>query len=273
MLSMAEKLTLQGKEACLSGGSGDHVILAPQFAEAVAAATLHGLTPEPAPDNTKWLARCGKLKVCIVQLTPQRRWIKWISDDSPVPFGPGATYAEYSLATPYVVLKVPFWDRHIIPRIEVFYRNRPLTKWDGKGGELFFPNLLNVSVHAYECVAWFCSQHLAAAGKAVSMQKAVDAVVHHLFGGGFNASSEMHEGLSAFGLCVREKVDERVTEVQRWAEASRHDPRFVLSVEWKTTGLTIKDLVERELKFHNLAPAPQTAAAMGNILLSTIKPK
>jgi hypothetical protein len=271
---MAEKITLQGKEACLNGGTGEtHVIPLSQFAEEVAAATLRGLTSEPLPDNLKWAPECGKLKIYIVELTPQLRWIKWLADNSPRPFGREAAYAEYRLATPYVVLKVPFWNGHIIPRIEVFYRNQPLESDDGQGGELFWPNLYNVSVNAYGCTAWYCSQHLAVARTPGPVQHALHEVVHHLFGGGFNASSEAHEGLSTFGLCAQEKVDDRVTDVHRWAEASQQDPRFILSVHWKTTGLTIRDLIESELKHHKIARAPRTAQALGNMLLRKAKPK
>jgi hypothetical protein len=271
---MAEKITLQGKEVCLNGDTAEpHVFPLSSLAEEMVAATLRGLTPEPTPDNVKWSPECGKLRIWIVQLTPELRWIKWLAPHSRHRYGPKAEYTEYALATPYVVLKVPVWDGHIIPRIEVFYRNQPLEHYDGEGGELFWPNLLNVSVNAYQCTAWFCSQYLTMARKIGTMQSRLNEVAHHLWGGGFNASSEAHEGLSTFGLCVKEKIDERVTDVARWAEASQTDPDFVLTVKWKTTGLTIKDLVEREVKFHKLPPAPRSVRSLVTSLLGRAKPK
>jgi hypothetical protein len=271
---MAEKITLEGQMACLTGETaGNHTIPLCRFAEGVAESTVRGLTSEPLPDNVKWFVECGKLRICIVELTPQVRWIKWLADKSPQPFGPEATYTEYRLATPYVVLKVPFWGRHIVPRVEAFYRNERLQSADDKGGELFWPNLYNVSVNAYDCTAWYCSQYLSVSRTPGPIQTGLDEIAHHLFGGGFNASSEAHEGQSTFSLCKQKKVDARVTDVHRWAEASEQDPRFVLGVKWKTTGLTVRELIDRELKFHNIAVAPQTAQALGNILLRKSKPK
>jgi hypothetical protein len=130
-----------------------------------------------------------------------------------------------------------------------------------------------VSVHAYECTAWYCSQFLSEARVRTKLQTGLDAVVHHLFGGGFNSSSEAHEGLSTFGLCVKENVDPRITNVSRWEEASKQDPRFVLNVKWKPTGLTVKDLIERELKFHNLTSVPRSVQTLGTIVLRKAKPR
>jgi hypothetical protein len=272
----AEKIIMEGQDARLTSddkSAGTHSLSLEQFVEGIVESTVRGLSPEPLPDNVKWCVECHSLSIYIVQLTPQVRWIKWLDDNSPEPYGPGAVYAEHRLATPYVVLKVPFWGPRIVPRIEVFYRNRPLESLDGDGGALFWPNLYNVSVNAYRCTAWYCSQHLPEARVRTKVQAGLNAVVHHLFGGGFNASSEAHEGLSTFGLCVQEKLDPRITDVQRWAEATRKDPRFVLGVEWKPTGLTVKDLIERELKFHKLSARPQNTQALGTILLRKAKPK
>lgn len=273
---MAEKITIEGKHVSLTSNNSTadtHTTSVQQFVEGIVESTVCGLSSEPLPDNIKWCVQCHKLTICIVQLTPEMRWIKWLADDSPHPFGPGATYVERQLATPYVVLKVPFWGQRIVPRIEVFYRNHPLESLEGDGGALFWPNLYNVSVNAYDCTAWYCSQHLAEARVCTKLQAGLNAVVHHLFGGGFNASSEAHEGLSTLGLCVKENVDPRVTDVKRWAEASKQDPRFVFKVNWKPTGLSVMDLVERELKFHKLSAYPQNVRAVGNIVLRRAKPK
>jgi hypothetical protein len=272
---MAEKITIEGKHVCLTGDSktaGTHTVPVKQFIDGVMESTVQGLTPESLPDNIKWIVRSHKLTLCILQLTPEVRWMKWVAPNSPVPFGPGATYVEHRLATPYVVLKVPFLGQRIVPRIEVFYRNHSLDQ-DGIDGALFWPNLYNVSAHAYECTAWYCSQHLPEARAKTTLRDGLNAVVHHLFGGGFNASSEFNEGLSTFGLCAKENVDRRVTDVNRWAEATLQDPRFVLEVDWKPTGLTVKDLIERELKFHKLAAYPESVQAMGTIILRSSKSK
>ena len=133
--------------------------------------------------------------------------------------------------------------------------------------------MFNVSVNAYNCTAWYCSQYLDIARVGKSIEAGLDAVIHHLFGGGFNASSDFHEGLSTFTYCVQEQIDPRVGDVARWEEESKADPKFVLTVPWKSTGLTVRELIDRELKFHKLSPVPATVGAWGNILLRQAKPK
>lgn len=270
---MTERITIEGEFAHLSNATtGTHSIPVERFVEGIADTMIHGLTPEPLPDNVKWFIRCGNLTVCIVQLTPKLRWIKWLADDSPQPFGPGAVYVDRQLATPYVVLKVPFRGQRIVPRIEVFYRNEPLESLAGEDGALYWPNLYNVSVNAYHCTAWYCSQYLPKLHAPIRIQTGLDEVAHHLFSAGFNASSEFHEGLSTFGLYAKENSDPRVSDVKNWEAASIQDPCFVLKVKWKPTGLTVKDMIERELKFHQAPATPKCARALGNILLRKAKP-
>ncbi len=133
---MTERITIEGRQVSLASGntSGDvYSISIEQFIEGLIESMVRGLTPEPVPGNVRWLVQRQNLTLCIVELTPEVRWIKWLADNSPVPFGPEALYAEHRLATPYVVLKVPFWGQRIVPRIEVFYRNQPLESLDGDG--------------------------------------------------------------------------------------------------------------------------------------------
>ena len=271
---MSEIIVIEGREARLTTGSGEpKTVDAGLLAEGISANMIRGLTPAPLPDNVKWMVQLGQLTICIVQLTPEWRFVKWLADNSPRPFGEGAIYSDRKLATPYVVLKVPFLRDRVIPRVEVFYRNEPLRSLEGEAGTLYWPNLFNVSVNAYNCTAWYCSQYLDMAQAGKSIEAGLDAVIHHLFGGGFNASSDFHEGLSTFTFCVQEQIDPRVSDVARWEDESKADPKFVLTVPWKPTGLTVKALIDRELKFHKLSPVPATAGAWGNILLRQAKPK
>jgi hypothetical protein len=265
---MAETITIQGKEACLTSDSGQtHVVAVDDFSRGITDSTAYGMFDEPIPDNVKWMVHCGPLTVCIVEFKPELRLLKWLSKDSPVPYGPKAVCTPRQLATPYVVVKVPFRRERIVPRVEVFYRNEPLRGLDGADGELFLPNLLNCSPNAHGCMSWFCTQYLAKSEPIVGITAGLNGVAHHLWGGSFNASSEAHEGNSGFSLSRAKKVDARVTDVDRWEAESRKDPRFVLSVEWLKTGLTIRQLVLQELAVHAQAPAPNSAADLGNIIL------
>jgi hypothetical protein len=235
--------------------------------------SVHGMTDEPLPDNVKWLVTCGSSQICIVELKPEIRRIMWLDEkNSPVPFGPEALVRERRLATPYVILKVPFGRGKVLGRVEVFYRNEPLRSMDGPGGALYWANLLNVSPHAYNCTAWFCTQYLSAEMPRAGLQAGLHAVTNHLWGGSFNRSSEAHEGASTFSKAVQEKVDPRVIDVDRWEAESDKDPRFVLTVPWKPVGLTVRELIEKELTLQKVWPQHFDAAALANHLLRAAKP-
>jgi hypothetical protein len=271
---MSESIVIKGKSAKLSTSRGDeHQVELQAFCEAVAESTIQGFEDEPNPDNVVWNVRCGPLRVCIAQLKPELRLVRWLRADSPIPFGPEALTSQRQLATPYVILKVPFLRGRLLPRVEVFYRTAPLRAKDGPDGALFFPNLFNVSPHSYECISWFCTQYLPIRKLPSGTAAGLDAIIHHLWGGEFNASSEEHEGMSTFGLTVREKVDQRVASVECWESASRKDPRFVLNVPWLDAQVNVAQLIEREMKFHRVTSCPATVRNLGNLLLRRSRPR
>ncbi len=271
---MTERIVIEDKQVRLETSGGQSVnVSVQQFSTSVGESVIHGLTDEPIAYNTRWHVRCGPAEVCIVQLNPELRWIKWLSPDSPVPFGPEATSVDRCLATPFVILKVPFRRGRIVSRIEVFYRNEPLSLIHGPGGALFFPNLLNVSPWSHDCTSWFCSQYLGKAMTQSGIEPGLDAVVHHLFGGSFNASSEEHEGESTFSLAGRKKLDRRATDVLRWEEASRQDPSFVLQVKWLPAEVDVKKIILHELQMQRVPLAPHTLAELGNLMVRKARPR
>ncbi len=225
---------------------------------------MRGLTDEPLPPCARWRVTCGAQTIWVLELEPALRWIRWLDPESPIPLGEEALYRDFRLATPYVVVVVPFANGRVTPRCEVFYRNEPLT---GLDSELHWCNLLNVSPNSYGCVAWFCTQYL---GKALQQQvqaalaagsidaerarqmlsplRQLDAVLSHLWGGGFNQSSEHNEGKSCFSKASEDGLDPRVAgDVCRWEQCSIEDPRFVLDIAWKPTGKTVRGVIERHL--------------------------
>jgi hypothetical protein len=246
-----ERITLRDGEAQVTGGDGASTrATLSGFSRGITHASVVGLDDESIPDHVKWQVRCSQLTVCIVELSPALRPLKWIDEQhSPVPFGPNATYQERRLATPYVVLKVPFLKGRLVSRVELFYRNGPLRRLDD---ELYWCNLLNVSPNAYGCTAWVCIQYLKSERIGSGITNGLDALVHHLWGGGLNRSSEEHEGSSAFSKCQQDAVDPRVTDVERWEAESVLDPRFVLGVPWKPAGMTVRRLIESELNYHGV---------------------
>jgi hypothetical protein len=262
---MPERIVIQDTEAHVTGGDGADV-RADQggFVDALCQAAVQGMAHEALADNLKWKVVCGKVTVCIVELKPQLRRAQWIAADSPVPFGPKAVYRERRLATPYVILKVPFLNDQIVGRAELFYRAEPLRTLDDP---LYWCNLLNVSPNAYGCLAWLCTQYLGQEKIVPGITGGLDAIVHHLFGGGFNLSSERSEGASAFSKAGADGLDARVTDVDRWEAESVRDPRFVLAVKWKPVGLTVGQLLMKELGLHGCLRKLGTVTELVNVLL------
>ncbi|NLX99633.1 MAG: hypothetical protein GXY83_26165 [Rhodopirellula sp.] len=271
---MTERIIIEGRTARLSNGDGTGCEADVEaWVRQINRFSVAGRGVEPIPDNVKWIVSCGGTEVFIVELKPELRRILWISEDSPAPFGPEAKATAHRLATPYVVLKIPFRRGRIVPRVEVFYRNEPLARIDGPGGALYWPNLLNVSPNAHDCTSWFCTQYLAAEPIRGGRAGALSAVVHHLWGGHFNRSSEFHEGQSAFGKAALDGVDPRVTDVKRWEAESVRDPRFILSIPWRATELDVSKLIDLELCAQGIAAqAPGSVSELANPLMRAARP-
>ena len=227
-----------------------------------------GFDDSPLP-NLAWKVEAGPLTVCVVELEPALRRLEWIHPHSPLPYGPEAIYTPRRLATPYVVLKVPFLHGTIVPRTELFYRTRPLNSLDD---ELYCSNLLNVSPHSYGCRAWICTQYLHAERPKPGVTPGLKALLHHLWGGGFNRSSERHEGSSAFQKASEDKVDPRIIDVDRWEQESIKNPRFVLDVKWKPVGVTVRQLIQEELDRHKAVRDLTRTGELVNLLSATRLP-
>lgn len=263
----AESITILGRNIRITGGDGgEQQGEAARFFDAVHRASVCGLDDFPLPHNVAWKIDAGPLTLCILELEPALRRLEIVAADSPLPFGPGATYVPRRLATPYVILKVPFLKGMIIPRCELFYRNEPLRRIDDP---LFWSNLLNVSPNSYSCRAWICTQYLSHESPQTGIVSGLDALLKHLWGAGNNRSSESHEGASCFSKAVAEKVDPRVTDFDRWEKESITDPRFVLNVKWRPVGLTVRQLIEAELQHHRVKRDLGSTAELVNIFLGS----
>jgi hypothetical protein len=101
----------------------------------------------------------------------------------------------------------------------------------------------------------------------------LDALLHHLWGGGFNRSSEQHEGSSAFKKAGEDKIDPRVTDVDRWEQESIKNPRFVLDVKWKPVGVTVRKMIQEELDRHKAVRDLGRTGELVNLLSATRQPK
>ena len=74
------------------------------------------------------------------------RQLRWIANDSPAPFGEGATYRKVRLSVPYAITFAVYQQQgeglFLGASNELYFRNEPLR---GRGDRLGYPALLNVS--------------------------------------------------------------------------------------------------------------------------------
>jgi hypothetical protein len=219
---------------------------------------------EPIPEGVKFIRKRGGAVVLVIEEKPQLRTVRWLTDQSPVPYGPGAQYRPARLAFPFVVLVVVLNGGALTGLQQCFYRNAPLESFSDS---LLYPNLYNVAA-AYGQDCWLCLVNLKKDLTRMKWENRVREIRKHLWGAGFNQSSEHHEGMSYWGQM---KVDPRVESLDRWEAESRKDPFFPLKVQWKPVGKTVGDVAERMLAA--LAPArfPATVEELAG-LLQGIKP-
>ncbi len=219
------------------------------------------------PDGVKAVRSEGPITIVVHETSPQVYSLKWIADDSAAPFGSGAKYRTVRIALPYLVTLLVFRNGSAAQPLtlsefsECFFRVAPLESFED---ELLYPALLNCSKFTPpegRPLSWICTQHLNFSSvnreptPAKRVRAGFRALRHCLLETGFNYSSENHEGASWFG--ESRGVDERISAVERWQEATAEDPLFVLEVPWLKTGLSLGQIVERI--FRNLGAINGTA--------------
>lgn len=208
------------------------------------------------PDGVKCVLGRGRTAIWVYQQCPRVCNLQWIAADSPTPYGALAKYRTVRIALPYVILLLPFSPGPddlpaLQPRCECFFRNMPLESIDD---ELLFPAMLNCSKFRTEAghpLSWLCTQHVKfeplAALKPLQRRMRVSLVeiLRCLFETSFNYSSEKHEGASWYTETLRTCKDPRIATVEKWEEATKQDPLFVLSVQWLKTGRSLKAIADR----------------------------
>jgi hypothetical protein len=235
------------------------------------------------PPSVRFVRSRGPLLVWIAEFEPRVVNFRWIDGDSDQLFGPGTTYRNVRIALPYTVVFAVFHTQGdqvgLTNANEAFFRNAPLSNLDDR---LSVPALLNVSLYGPagddgpigvdgHPVAWICTQHIDAAAAGLAGRRRSKArpsarlyyeqLIHHLFDSGFNRSSEVHEGRSGFSETVARSVDDRISSVETWEQATDQDPDFVLGVNWLKTGYTAAGLLERIYARHHVADTKVTRVA------------
>lgn len=246
---METSITIKGDTASLVTPEGNEVALPlKELFERLDAAseTARGVHPP----GVRMVDSAGPLTVWVFEIPPGIRQLKWIAEDSPVPFGRGAQYRMVRIALPYLVILAVFRQGVITDHSECFFRVRPLE--DERTDTLLYPALLNCSRFQPaqgRPLSWICTQKLSRRDVMTErdprrrMQKGLRALCRCLLETGFNLSSDFHEASSWFS--ESKKVDPRVSSVEAWQEATRADPLFTLNVPWLETGKTVQQVVDR----------------------------
>ena len=222
------------------------------FASVLTQVSDHCLGDELLPRGVRYWYRRGDTLALAVEVPPHTRTVRWLDPGSKRPFGRGASYGDYFIAFPYVVLLLVFHGGTLAPFHQLFYRRAPLDA----GEELLLPNLYNVA-KGYQQRCWVCLQHLNVDLEPLSWAQRVDAIVDHVFTAAFNRSSEEHEGNSYWQST--KSLDPRVSSIAAWHEASREDPLFPLEVAWKSAGVTMREELHGMLD--QFAPARRVQSA------------
>lgn len=189
--------------------------------------------PEAIPDGVRFIRRRGETVILVIEEKPQVRTVQWLRDEKSAPFGRGAVYETVRLAFPFVVTIVAFRDGGLTGHQQCFYRTEPLTS---TADALLLPNLYNVA-NAYGQQCWLCLANLQIDVRPRSWNDKVRELRSHMWGAGFNRSSEVHEGMSYWG--AMQSLDPRIATLQAWEQATRDDPFVPLKIHWKPAGTTV----------------------------------
>lgn len=215
---------------------------------------------EPIPEGVRLVRSRSDVMVLVLEEPPAVRTIRWLAEDSPAPYGQKAVYRTVRLAFPFLVLVIGFRGGALTGYQQCFFRTSPLRS---TADMLCFPNLLNVA-SAYGQLCWLCLANLGNNLAGQPWSDKVGLIWKHLFGAGFNGSSEVHEGMSYWS--ATRNIDPRFASIEAWEEASKKEPLFPLRVPWRPIGRSVGAVVEETMSL--LAPPglPSTTAELVQVL-------
>jgi hypothetical protein len=204
--------------------------------------------------------RGGEVVGVIIEMPAGPRHVRWITDDSPDPFGGNAKFIARYLSFPWIVLLVVFSHGDLSNVQQAFYRNAPIRSLDD---ELYCTNLLNVA-KGYQQDDWVCLARLHGQLGELGWPARIRAVTDHFWSAAFNRSSEVHEGNSRWGSA--KPVDPRLANAAEWEAATRVDPYFTLQVPWRrarqSVGATLEAMLELIAPYRPVASAEQLVTLM-----------
>ena len=190
-----------------------------------------------------------------LEIAPHTRRVRWLADDSKAAYGRRATYSEYFVSFPFIVLLLVFRGGGLSGQQQLYYRRESLDSGDG----LLLPNLYNVA-EGYGQRCWVCLQHVPPV-YAMAWDQKISTVVDHVFSAAFNQSAERHEGNSYWTTPAA--VDERVATMAAWQSATRADRRMALSIPWTDAGTTasaeLRQMLDRVVRPRSLNTSTEFA--------------
>jgi len=243
MGSLLEKVLLQAK--------------LPDFLNSISQIQDRVAFPDGSPmcDGIRFFTSRGNATVAVIEFEPQVRAVHWIDTDCLKPFGEGSRYRKVRLSFPYMVMVVLFVEGRLSGSQQLFYRREPISTDQDL---LDYPNLLNTA-KGYGNLCWLCLAQMSHVG-ALSWNKKIEAVVQHFWEAGFNLSSEYHEGMSYFQKM--KDLDPRLKSIAEWEKATQEDPLFMIKIPWKSTGMTIREVIDSMLGKVCAPKKGQTASSL-----------
>lgn len=255
------RIELTGEDAiCHQGGQPAFSAPLKDFVAALTGCNDSFVLPEAIPDGVRFVHRRAQVTLLVLEDLPQVRTVRWLEEGSPTPYGKGAVYRTARLAFPFVITILAFRAGGLTGYQQCFYRTERLNTLTDP---LLLPNLYNVA-DGYRQKCWLCLANLQRDLSAMSWNDKVAEIRRHMWGAGWNRSSEMHEGMS-YWQAMR-TIDPRVENLDAWEEASRKDPFFGLNVEWKAAGFTVGDVMNSMLQGCGCFPQPTTLAELVRLL-------
>jgi hypothetical protein len=220
------------------------------------------------PDCVRLIYRRGPATVLVLELFPEVREVRWISNLSPQPFGPGTQYQAVTLAFPYIVIFVLFQSGCLTGIQQLFYRNEAISS---ENDALYLPNLLNVS-EGYGQKCWLCLANMTDLSK-LPWNKKVHRVLEHFWEAGFNRSSEHHEKNSYWQKTTAARLDPRLNSVESWQAATKEDPLFMLKIRWKPAELTVAQVVQSMLAAGYGGGSIESCSDLITVVCSSVQPR
>ncbi|MEM1294308.1 MAG: hypothetical protein AAGH89_03015 [Verrucomicrobiota bacterium] len=229
------------------------------------------------PDGVKAIRSDGSVTIWVHQTPPRVYKLKWIAKDSPSRFGKDCTYRDITIGLPYMIVLAVFTRSRegyttLSKLNECFFTNQSLTSLQDP---LFYPALLNCSKFDPpdgKPLSWICTQHLVRdfdtePDENVRLRRGFIALMRCLMEAGFNYSSEEHEASSWF--TESSTVSPDIADIDKWQEATKIDPLFVLDLDWLPTNHSVEEVIQRIFKQQNAkSPKFNNAKAIERLVFS-----